>query len=289
MPDHFHLVAIVKRGSKFSLSRVPIDRDAQISIGTDWRKQYEDFTNETQEVSFSAGYTPTEGDRFVISDFDLPPWFSSLVPEDTSTQSPLTDTDLFSVSGMIGILSDHEPKVLLFQDFSKSKVISSKTLWWSKTAYAPLGRPALVLARKLSAVYYRSERRLLFRNFRTVNSFLPLLDRYWEASEEQIRTTLQNPLFDAEDVDAIAHHATQWFARRFAILEESRILKTLTTAKVTTTAKQFNVSVAQRNGKIVFPSDRGEAKSLLQLLCEEVFLGPISDVVYETNSKKRVE
>lgn len=258
-------------------------------MGMDWRKQYEDFTNEIEEVSFSAGYTPTEEERFIIPDFGLPPWLSSLVPEDTSRLSPLADTDLFSVAGMIGILPDHEPTVLLFQDFSRSKVISSKTLWWAKTAYAQLGKPALVLARKLSAVYYRSERRLVFLNFRTVNSFLPLLDRYWEASEEQIRTTLQNPLFDAEDVDAIARRTTQWFARRFAILAESRILEELTAAEVTTKAKQFNVSVTQRNGKIVFPADRGAAKRLLQFLCEEVFLGPITDIVYETNSKKRVE
>jgi len=38
--------------------------------------------------------------------------------------------------------------------------------------------------------------------------------------------------------------------------------------------------------KIIFPSQKSEAKILLRYLNEEVFIGPITDKIYQTNSKK---
>ena len=51
-------------------------------------------------------------------------------------------------------------------------------------------------------------------------------------------------------------------------------------------SKIYKVALQMQNDKIVFPSERAEAKKLLQFLCEELYRGCITDTLYETNSKR---
>ena len=68
--------------------------------------------------------------------------------------------------------------------------------------------------------------KLLFHNFRIVNTFLPFLaDIYEEASEQQIREVLAHKLLAPEDVDSLSTDSNQWFRKRFAMLRDSGVLE----------------------------------------------------------------
>jgi hypothetical protein len=41
--------------------------------------------------------------------------------------------------------------------------------------------------------------------------------------------------------------------------------------------------------RIIFPSEKAPAKKLLQFLNEEIYIGAITDTLYETNSKRTTE
>lgn len=287
IPDLFHLFAIVKIATKRHLERVPIHRDLQESLAQDWQRQLQDFVHGITEIRFNVGYTPGNTERFVLPDFDLPDWLVPVTEGDAIEIHEIEEEDLDRVSGMFAVSQDHNgQQCLLFQNFTRSRVLSPRALWWSQNAYTQTGKAGFSLSDSLSAVYYLDEKKLTFSKFTTVNSFLPLMDHYWVASDEQIREVLANPLFTVDDIDTVAYRPIQWIARRFAILRESGILGSVSAEDVAQKARDYQLDIPERNGKIVFPSARAEQKKVLQFLCEEVFRGALTATIYETNSKK---
>lgn len=286
MSDHFHLLAILKIGTRYSLKGLPMNPDLQEALETDWRDQHRGFCNEVQEVPFHVGYTPENSEVFSLNDFELPEWLYPATV-DLMTLEQTVDDDLERIAGVVGTIKSSDEDILLFQNFTRSRVISPKwAFWWMEKGYSQVERPGLTLDEKLSAAYYTVQKKLLFRNYRTVNSFLPLTECYWMASEDQIRGVLAHTLFVPENVDELAVKPTQWLARRFAILGGSDLLDKYTARDVVDRAKHYGLDVSEKSGKVVFPADRKKARKLLQFLCEEVFRGALTNRLYETNSKR---
>ena len=183
---------------------------------------------------------------------------------------------------------DQGREVVLFQNFTAQRVIRpGRVLFLESNTYTGIQRPGLMLDTRLNAAYLPTEQKLLFHSFRAANTFLPLADYYKEASEEEIREVLEHPLIMAEEPDALAVDPNQWFRKRFAMLRDSDILNRFSAATIRTKSEGHNVSVIVQSGKIVFPSDKDAAKRLLQFLNEELYKGPITEILYETNSKRQ--
>ena len=70
------------------------------------------------------------------------------------------------------------------------------------------------------------------------------------------------------------------------MLKESGILDQYSVMEIQSRSSEHNVSINVANGKIVFPADKAEAKKVLQFLNEELYRGPITETLYETNSKR---
>ena len=108
-------------------------------------------------------------------------------------------------------------ELMLFQDFTRSKVIDpGRFLHYVNNSYSLTERPGFLIDRQLSAVFLTNERKLLFRNFRAVNSFLPIFEFYKKASAQEIRELLRHKLFVTKDPDMWAKTANQWFRTRFS-------------------------------------------------------------------------
>lgn len=293
MLGNFQLGAIVKSSAEFELYRIPLHQELQAALAESWHEQFQAFTGDIDEVPFDAGYTPEAHERFRLDDYDLP---EGLAGEDSQS---VVDFDsigahedvLESVKGLAAFCRDDEGRELvLFQNFSRSHVIRpGRFLFMPGDTYQTAERPGLTLDVKLSAVYRTADRTLLFHNFRTTNTFLPLAEFYEEASEHDIREVLEHDLLAPEDPDALAVRANQWFRKRFAMLRDSGILDQYTAQQIADHAQGYEVDVVIEEDQIVFPADKAEAKRLLQYLNEEIFRGAITDTLYETNSKREAD
>ena len=295
MLENFQLAAIIKEGSQTRLQRIPLHQALQNELAESWQIQYDSFFEEIQEVDFNAGYQPDEHECFCLADYRPPTW---LADEESTTVSgmyevsrELDDTWVDSIKGILGFAQDdHGEELVLFQNFSRSRVIRpGRFLFLKNNTYESTERPGLTLDEKLSAVYQPTQSRLLFRNFRTVNTFLPLAEFYKEASEQEILAVLNHSLLASEDSNAIATGANQWFRKRIAMLKDSGVLDKYSAQEIKSRSNGYNVSITIRGDKIVFPADKSEAKKLLQFLNEERFRGAVSNVLYETNSKRKAD
>jgi hypothetical protein len=294
MLENFHLAAIVKQQGEIGLLRIPLLQGLQTSLADSWSDQYDSFVDDVEHIDFDAGYTAEEHERFVIKEYEPPVWLQgedSTTAPDLDSIAELPDDDLTSIRGLAAFARDGEgDEVVLFQNFTRSHVIKpGRYIFLQHDTYQTSENPGLTLDDRLSAVYWPTVDKLLFHKFRAVNTFLPLAALYEEASEEEISEVLGHPLLDAEDIDALAKGANQWFRKRFALLRDSGVLDDHTAAEIRTKAHGYEVGVVVRNHKVVFPAERREAKKLLQFLVEELYRGAITDTLYETNSKREAD
>ncbi|WP_353220779.1 Kiwa anti-phage protein KwaB-like domain-containing protein [Salinisphaera sp. S4-8] len=293
MLDNFQLAVIVKSGMARQLYRVPLHQGLQKELAADWQGQLAEFLNDIQEVGFDAGYTPEAHERFLLEEYVCPEWLSGEDSESAHELPSINESEeaLDAVVGVVAFTSDDDgTELVLFQNFNRAHVIRpGRYLLLEGNAYRTTEQPGLSLEKKLSAVFLPEEAKLLFLNFRTVNTFLPLAEFYEEAAEQDILEILNHELLLAEDPIALATSANQWFKKRFAMLRDSGLLDRYSAQQIVDHSRGYEINIAVDEGKIVFPSDRTEAKRLLQFLNEEIFRGAITETLYETNSKREAD
>jgi len=292
MLENFQLSAALLDDDEMHLYRVPLTQALQHSLQESWSGQAAEYLDNTNEVGFDPGYTPEDNELFFLEDFELPAWLQGESSQAIHQLAPLSDDQgtLDSIKSIVGFGRLDDQEIILFQNFTRSRVIKpGRFLLMRNGTYESTPRPGLTLDAKLSAIYLQDQRKLLFRNFRTVNTFLPLAEVFEEASEEEIREILSHKLLAPEDIEALAVGANQWFSKRFAMLKASEVLDNFTARQIKTRGKDYGVQISISKGRVVFPARKGEAKRLLQFLNEEIFKGAITEKLYETNSKKKAD
>ena len=290
MLENFHLAAIVKERAHTRLLQIPLHQELQAGLAESWEDQNIRFVEGIEEIDFNAGYSPERHERFRLPDYDPPGWLANENSQTIENLDTIASDDevVDSIAGIVAMARDVQgEEVVLFQNFTRSRVIRpGRFLLLDGNTYNSVERPGLTLEMTLSAVYQPTEHKLLFHSFRTVNTFLPLVDFYQEASEQEVKEVLEHPLLAAEDAEATAADANQWFRKRFAMLRDSGILNEYSAAEIQSRANGHDVSVVVSDGRIIFPAKKAEAKKVLQFLNEELYRGPITETLYETNSKR---
>ena len=218
MLNNFQLTAIVPKGPQmncytfryFRSCKPRLQRIGSLSM-------IQLFVGEIQEIDFDPGYKLEKHECFCVHEYRLPNWLS--------TESSLTISDLEMLSnneeqinfikGIAGFArNEYNEETDTISNFTPSQVIRRRrSLLLQGSAYDNISHPVLTLGGKLSAVYQSKEHKLLFHNFRNVNTFLPLSDFYGEASEQEIRDVLSHEKLAPQDVDALAIDANQWSER----------------------------------------------------------------------------
>ena len=295
MLRNFKLVAITNENNSFSLYRVRLDLRLQEFLATSWQNQHDDFIENVENIDFDAGYTPEQHEIFQLTNYLLPPWLQDKTPETLRNLNSFADdeTKLDATKGFVAFADNEQgEKLMLFQNFNRSHIIKPGfSLFLTNDTYNTIEQPGLSLGSKLSAVFLPSDNTLLFHSFRNVNMFLPLADFYKEASASQILEILDHNSLEPENKDAHIEGANQWFRKRFAMLKDSKILDNYTPREIVDRSNGYEVYIQLNDvgDRIVFPTDRVQAKRLLQFLNEEIFRGVITETLYETNSKREAD
>ncbi|MCO5096941.1 MAG: hypothetical protein M9884_05640 [Rhodocyclaceae bacterium] len=293
MLENFQLAVIIGRGAKTQLLRVPLHQALQDSLAVSWQEQFDAFIAVAHEIDFDPGYLPESDERFRLKDYVLPDWLKDENSQTIQNLDSIGEHEelMESIKGVVGFArDDHGDEVILFQNFSRSHVISpGRFLFLQNNTYKSTSSTGLTLDHKLGALFRTNQSVLLFHNFRMTNSFLPLADYFEEASEQEIRAVLDHELLVPEDPDALAVDAPQWFRKRFAMLKNSGILDEYTAQQIADHSAGYEVAVQLNGDRIIFPADKAAAKRLLQFLNEELFRGAITETLYETNSKREAD
>ena len=284
------LVAVIRDGNRTDLLRIPLHSSLIEHLKHSWSLEYEEMSEELDQVDFVPGYQLKRRQCFRLLEYRLPIWLAEHTSQTiTSIDEISKDHETYnSIQGAVAFTRNEDnDELMLFQDLSLSKVINpGRFFQLDGDVYRTTKHHGFLFDRQLSASYLTVERNLLFRNFRGVNSFLPVFDFYKQVSEQEIRDLLSHSRLITEDIDYWAKDANQWFRTRFTRLRNSGILDRNSAKEIAERSNGYDIPIQVVDDRIVFPSDNASAKKILRFLNEEYFKGAITDKVYETNSKK---
>ncbi len=292
MLSNFHVFTLARTGERFKVSKMLLHQSLQDALEEDWRKQLEDFASKSQ-VLFDPSYCPDDNEVLFIEDYEMPKVIRDLSCQSVAELRKLKQSDLKAgnIKAVIGIAeSQNEGPIFMFQKFSRAHILKPGMFFLlERGTLTNLNKHAITLGNKLSAVYRTELRTLYFTNFRATNSFLPLLKYYNEATNVEIKQILTQKFFYTESIDSIFVFLNQWFRREFSILKQSGILDRFEPKEVARISRSFNLEIDTVDNKIVFPNEKKEARNLLVFLNEQLFYGPITGKLFETNSKRVLE
>ena len=292
MINDFHLVMVVRNPKRTMLLRIPRHQGLQDQLKESWISDFELMVYELDQIDFRAGYNLKNHQCFRFMSFDLPSWISKH-NSITVMSIPEIGRSLetyYSIQGTLAFTKNElGEELILFQNFSRSRVIDpGRFVHIQGETHRINEHHGILLDQKLSAVSLPQERKLLFRNFRAVNSYLPVFEFYRKASEREIRELLNHGILAAENPNTWATEANQWFRTRLLQLKDSGILDRYTAMELKNRSEGFNVPIQVVNDKLVLPSDRVSAKKILQFLNEEIFKGAVTNTLYESISKNPI-
>ena len=289
----FHLVAIVRNYNRFTILRLPLSPSLEQRLKESWTEEYELFTDDLNQIDYRIGPKLLEKQCFRLQGFNLPIWIGNY---DSTNAASIVEIDrkkgiYESIQGTVVFTRNKQgEEILLFQDFAQSNIISpDRYLQFEGNSYRNSENYGLLLDRQLSAVHVPKLGLLLFRNYRAVNSFLPISSFIQNASMHEVTELLQHDRLATEDIDRWVNGADSWFRKRFLMLKESGILDRYSAEEIKFRSIGFDVSIHLKEGKIVFPSDYRSAKKLLQFLNEDLYRGVFTGTVYDAKSKVAIK
>ena len=100
---------------------------------------------------------------------------------------------------------------------------------------------------------------------------------------------MENPHLYFEDGKGFFENANTWMRRRIALINDSKILEVYSTKEIMLQALNINITIEVKDNKLVIPLDKEKMKCIISFLDEEAYLGPFSNQIYITNSKRPVE
>lgn len=272
--------------------RLSIEQSIQAEMDLLFSSQEEAITSpDLTAIPFEGGnFTPDDSEVLEIKPYDLPAFiFDPLQNVAGCPTLPNSDDVIGSVSCVFAY--DAGADKLIFQVIQKSQRLATANwaILLSQNTFKRLTEPGLVLGYNAHAVYEAGS--LKFRSMWWAKQIFDISDFYRAATESDVDEFAQIPTVYVSDLARLKNKAGQWARSRIAFIVDSGVLTRFTPTQLASQAQQFDVVLNVQQGphgdQLVIPEDGRELRSVLKFLEEEFYIGVITGVPYETNSKRK--
>ena len=301
MLKNFRLLAILNQKNEWELREILLDDPLRANLRDGWDGQYKRFKERTEEIKFNRhtfGYRPNDTEVFKICSFPLPDWLAGRDSENImNTNQVLTDEDLVhSMKGVAGFAQNEEGnELMLFQHFDRAQIIQREG-WWLTTGkglprhtYTSIEDDAFRLNNQLTAVYSSKDEKLLFYSLFNAQKFIPWLKTFsYNLSDEVLDSLLSHNSFEckADDKAKVTMIRDRAIRKEFSILNKSGNLNRISVDNVEQVSKKYKLGIECREGKIVFPTENKQVKTLLLLLNEKIYRGELTGTDFQAENKR---
>ena len=272
MINNFSLAAIIREdGDKLNIVAPEPLSESQKKLSAIWSAQYEKFLGKRPRI-YMPDSKLTASEYFVLEPYTLPDWLGkyNIEAENTRRLEKRFDIDSNSVVAFVGFGRIDSEEIITFQNFTTQQIIKPNSIISLYRGYKHIDNPnLLVIGKSLTAIYYPSQEKLLFRAFKFTNRFLELEEVYHENSKRIINNILEHNIFDCDDMlkDNIASECDNKVRKNFHKLEEAGILDRISIEKFQREFSNIGFDFEIRDEKIVVPSsDNNSVNELLIVL-----------------------
>lgn len=294
----FNLFAIVSSSGNINeTARFKLSRQVQDELTTYLKSQEQQFNESIEsEILFDGKYKPDQGEVLVIDHYDNADNLGQAIRNPLGIEDIEPSNQAFQAIKALftGYIDETDGKVVvLVQNFDKRKIISTDglSIFHSANTYRKIDGIGVTLDTKLSAIL--KDKTLRFHSFHALRQIFDVSAYYREATDQDISDFASQATIIVADLAELVKISDSWIRKKISLIQQSRILETVSIRNIKEVAKQFNIPLQtvteQGNELIMLPTKKAELKTILRFLDEDYFTSPISKTRYITNSKRIVK
>lgn len=243
------------------------------------------------ETEFDGSWKPDDNELIYI---DGNAEAAALVAEASGNviELPEIDTANFSEENIRALIvatgpEGHHPTKLLLQAFSKQQILNRKfTLIQQENSFKQMTENAFTIGPTLSAII--DGNRLKFRSFHNLRKIFDLVEFYKAATDEELVEFCSNEKLSVQNVGEFLGEADQIVRKLVHKISDNGVLEAHDVGPIVAKAQALGIALAEQDGKLVMPNDRKAIKVLLRFLDDAVYEAPLSQLRYQTNSKRQL-
>jgi len=289
--DLFIFFAYLRNGE---IRRILMDRDLQKEL-TDLfnSKVFEFIPNEDDKIpKFEEHpcYKPEEDEIFVIERFDIPTEIIDAI-RNRMTYRNLTENEYDDIKAIFcGKGDSKENCVIAFTIFDARNIIqcrqSKYLIFYKSDTFKKFDQKILIVNGKIDLLFMNGN--LYFRSLHNAKRvFKDLMNEYYrEATDQEVEEFGKE--FFGDDVE-ISEDFLDSRVRKliFGVVKSGMNFDLKKVVEIGRSKFGLNLEI-NNNGKLELPDDKKEFKKFLKLLNDDLLESPLTELKYETNSKKRL-
>lgn len=278
-----NLFAIFKSENSIKLINISGNIQNELASLTNNAKEY----LQKEKILFEGQYKPEDDQILEIQNFSL--------PFDVDFDNPLnlekvevTDIDL--IKGII----INDKNTIGIQSFDRRKIIEPNRLniIFRGNTFSKLEDKGITIDDKLDVVFSKQSNSLLFYSYHNASKVLELSEYYREATDQEINSFFAPKIFSdiPEKLDEIIDTRIK---KKIFLIKKNKIMEKLKDGNIFKEVTKYSKTLGLENyfdsmtKKIKIPDDKNEFKKIISFLNEDLYKSPISEIIYETNSKRK--
>lgn len=291
------LFALMDADVATKIFRIELDSTASSTINQIFNDQKLYFeAHHSTVISFYAGYTPSYGECFKLSNFKESDTLIDAVTRNTAI--PVWDPKVVDAKHIkalfVGIESPKNNNIIAIQTFNKKQILDTSKSFVMKilssaNTFSKADNVGFNLDDKLVAIINGKD--IHFKSFFKLRSIFDMSAYFEEATDKEVNDFAMHSAFEIPPGFKMDIIADTVIRTKVTLINKSGTLNTQNISTLKQAAKKINFPLKTSNStgveKIVMPQEKKEIKALLDFLDEDIFTSEITQTVYKSNSKRK--
>lgn len=278
---NINLLAILKNDDSIKLINISSEIQNELNTLITNARKY----TEKERILFDGQYKPEENQILEIKNFTL--------PFNTDFDNPLNlEKVVFTDIELIKALVINNNELIGFQCFDKRKIIEPNKLniIFSSNTFSKLKDKGITIDDDLDVVFKKQDNSLLFSSYHNATKIFNLSKYFREATQQEITEFFNSEIF-SETPKSINMILNSRLKKKIFLIKKNKIIDKLKEDNIFTEVKNYSKNLGlsdyfdSKTKKIKIPDDKKEIKKIICFLNEDLYKSPISQIIYETNSK----
>ena len=289
MPMPSNLFALCRRNHHDRVRRIPLEARVQQELEELFDRQEQQFLDgRDDEISFTeSSWKPDRDQLLTITDREIAQPLVRTLTENPTIFEELDTQNLddSEIKAIFSHSSRRENRILI-QQFKSSQCLGPRrwNLVLGKDRFTRLSQPGLILASSLVAVL--DDTVFKFQSFHNLRMIFNLQHHSQEATDQEVKAFISHPSLHINSHDEFQSSMTEPPRKLVKSIMKSGILEKYKPDEIIHEAQKIGLKFEVREGRIIVPNSKSGIKDLLRFLDNSIFKGPLSEEMYETNSKR---
>lgn len=283
------LYAICRDAAGLEVRHVQLNQQVQLQLDALFRSQEDDFLEGVvDDVDFTGDWKPDPNEILVIRNLPEVQILWQAANQNAVALPPLDIVHFQdqNIHGLFTVVGRAQNRRLLVQNFGAQQFLSSRMAFlFDNNVFRRLTEPAFSFGTGLVAIIGVAGE-IRFKSYALLRRVLDVTPIFRQATDQELGNFAALPSLEVADVNAFVAAADEGVRKLVMAITKADVLNAYTVRQIATRAAAIGFVLNVSRGCIVVPNDRKGAKQLFSFLLDKVYLGPLNQQLFITNSNR---